>query len=722
MFTRLAHAVTHYPRWVFGFSLVLLAAAFAANALITPNLSTEFELGDSAESQVVADRMRNEFGMAEDAIIMIFSGPESMSDPQTLKAVDASVAGLASNPNITTVITPGNSGSPALIATDGNSVMVLAQVRSDADITPSDLEEIDATVSAAAASNGLNVAFGGRHFIENDINHRSEASLLKAEMVSFPIALVVLMLVFGSLVAAGMPLVVGTASIIGAMAVIVAWSTQGYQSIFAMNMVTMLGLGLGIDYSLFLVKRYRDELKQRPQPEALEVTILTVGKAVFFSGVTVMLGLGATQFFDMPPLKSLGQAGMIVTASSMVFGLVLLPSTLQLLGTRINKGRIGRSRPVDDSGESAFWAKVAHAVMARPVLILVATMALLAVLAWPFSGINLVQGGPDILPTDSEPRQVSEQALASFPRAAAEPIYVIVDSTDTAAVSRLNDTISAMENVTAVIEVPQEKATLLEVSTSLTSNDAIPLVDEIRNLSSPQAPVSVGGIAAFNADSAEIVSDNLLPAVLFVITTSYIVLLLTFGSVLLPLKAMFMSGLSISASLGVVVWIFQSGHLEGLLDFQATGAIVHMVPILIACVLFGLSMDYEVLLLSRIQEEYEATSNNRRAIATGLAHTGQVVSGAATIMVAVFGGFVLADVVLLKSLGFGLAFAVLLDATVVRGVLVPTTMRLMGRWNWWAPAWVTALVGRVGMAHREPPKAEEPVVPLVQPAPEMGSQ
>jgi RND superfamily putative drug exporter len=512
------------------------------------------------------------------------------------------------------------------------------------------------------------------------------------------------------------------------MAMIVIWASQGYQSVFAMNMVTMLGLGLGIDYSLFLVKRYRDELKHRSQPEALEITILTVGKAVFFSGVTVMLGLGATQFFDMPPLKSLGQAGMIVTASSMFFGLTLLPATLQLLGSRINKGHIGRSRPIDDSGESEFWARVAHGAMARPVIILVATIGLLAVLAWPLGGINLVQGGPDILPASSEPRQVSEQALTNFPRAAAEPIYVIVDSTDDTVVSGLNNIISTMDHVTAVIVVPQENATLLEVSTSLDSNAAISIVGEIRELSTTDAPVSVGGIAAFNADSKEIVSDNLVPAALFVVVTSYLVLLLTFGSVLLPLKAMFMSGLSISASLGVVVWIFQSGHLEGVLDFQATGAIVHMVPILIACVLFGLSMDYEVLLLSRIQEEYEANGDNRRAIATGLAHTGQVVSGAATIMVAVFGGFVLADVVLIKSLGFGLAFAVLLDATIVRGILVPTTMRLMGRWNWWAPAWVTGMVGRVGMAHREPSTVEgpmEPVLPLVepvQPAPEMSSQ
>ena len=718
MFTRLAFAIVHHPKRVFAASLVVLVLAVVTMAVITPNPSTEFELGASAESRIVSDRMRKEFGLSEDAIVMIFSGSEAMAEPDTLQAVDSSLAGLVDDPRISALITPAGTGSPALIANDGESVLAIAHVSADADIDSSDLDEISETVTTAADANNLDVAFGGRYFIEADINHRTEESLIRAEMVSIPIAIVVLLLVFGSLVAAGMPMVVGAASIILATAVVMYWSTRGYQSIFGLNMITMLGLGLGIDYSLFFVKRYRDELKQRPQDEALALTIQTVGKAIFFSGVTVLLGLGATQFFDMPPLKSLGQAGMIVTASSMFFGLTLLPSTLQLLGSRINRGKIGRGRTVDETGESAFWARVAHSVMARPVVVLVATMALLAVLASPLADINLVQGGPDILPASSEPRQVSEQALAQFPRAAADPIYVLVDSTDAATISALTETISGFEDITAVTIASQNEATLLEVNTSRDSHDAMPIVGDIRDLSTLDAPVLVGGIAAFNADSEEIVMDNLLPAALFVLTTSYVVLLLTFGSVLLPIKAMFMSALSISASLGVVVWIFQQGHFENLLGFGATGAIVHMVPILIACVLFGLSMDYEVLLLSRIQEEYLATGDNRGAIATGLAHTGQVVSGAATIMVAVFGGFVLADVVLIKSLGFGLAFAVLLDATIVRGVLVPTTMRLMGRWNWWSPAWLTGIIQRTGVSHADPRPESLAPAGLNQVAPE----
>lgn len=500
------------------------------------------------------------------------------------------------------------------------------------------------------------------------------------------------------------------------MAGLMLWSTQGFQSVFGINVITMLGLGLGIDYSLFLVKRYREELGRRSRPEALTVTIETVGKAVFFAGVTVVLGLGGTQFFDMPQLRSLGQSGMLVTASAMFFGLTLLPATLMLLGNRINKGRVGR-RTVDESGESAFWAGVAHRVMRRPVITLITTIGVLGVMAFPLSDIRQDPGGVDMLPTSSEPRQVLEHIGENFPLASTDPIYVILDSIDGQAVSVTTTNLSAIDGVVAVNVTGQTNATLIEVISGFDAMDSAPIVESIRDLSTAELSLMVGGTAAINVDGNSIVADGLLPAILFIFASSYIVLLLTFGSVLLPLKAMFMSALSISASLGVVVWVFQWGNFEGLLNFQSNGGIISLVPILVASILFGLSMDYEVLLLSRIQEEYEATGDNRRSIATGLGHTGQVVSGAATIMVAVFGGFMLADITMLKSLGFGLAFAVLLDATVVRGILVPTTMSLMGKWNWWSPAWLARIVNLVGVSHSQPQLQAPPIVvaPSVSP-------
>lgn len=712
MFTRLAHLIVSYPKWVFGFSLGVLLLAATSMAFISATFSPDYALGDSVESSVVDQRLAEEFGIADSGVLIVFSGSENMTDPQTLQAVDEAVRILPDTSPIEGVMTPLNSGSPALLAEDGQSVLVIAQVPDGTTLSASELDHIKQSVGSSAEASGMNVAFSGDGFVDEDINHRIESSLIRAEVVSIPIAMVVLVLVFGTLVAAGMPLFVGASSIVLAMAGLMLWSTQGFQSVFGINVVTMLGLGLGIDYSLFLVKRYRDELRKRSQAEALTVSIETVGKAVFFAGLTVILGLGGTQFFDMPQLRSLGQAGMLVTASAMFFGLTLLPATLMLLGDRINKGRVGR-RTVDESGESAFWAGVAHRVMRRPVVTLIATIGLLGVMAFPLSDLRQDPGGVDMLPASSEPRQVLEHIGEKFPLASTDPIYVILESTDETAVSSTMENITELPGVAAVNVTGQSDATLIEVISAFDAMDSEPIVESIRDLFTADVSLMVGGTAAINVDSNAIVADGLLPAILFIFASSYIVLLLTFGSVLLPLKAMFMSALSISASLGVVVWVFQWGNFEGLLNFQSNGGIISMVPILVASILFGLSMDYEVLLLSRIQEEYEATGDNKRSIATGLAHTGQVVTGAAIIMVAVFGGFVLADITMLKSLGFGLAIAVLLDATIVRGVLVPTTMSLMGRWNWWAPAWLTRIVNRVGVSHNRPQVEASPgVVPV----------
>lgn len=708
MFTRLAHIIITYPRQVFGFSIALLFLAAVSMAFVTADFSPDYALGDSAESSIVDERLADEFGKRDPAVFMVFTSDESITDPTSLQLVDEAVANLPANTPIEVLITPLNSGSPALLGDDGKSVLVIGQVADDVMLAPADLEHITEIVESVAHANGMEVSFSGPGFIDEEINTRIESSLIRAEIVSIPIALVVLLLVFGTLVAAGMPILAGAASIVLAMAVFTIWSSLGFQSVFGINVITMLGLGLGIDYSLFLVKRYRDELHKRSQSEALTITIQTVGKAVFFSGLTVILGLGGTQFFDMPQLRSLGQAGMIVTASTMLFGLTLLPATLMLLGDRINKGRIGR-KPVDESGESAFWYGVAHRVMRRPVITLVATMGLLALFAFPLTDIRQDPGGVDMLPESAESRQVFEHIDQNFPLASTEPVYVILESTDPVAIDSIITEINAIDDVVAVSVTGQTEATLLEVLSAGDTLASEPVVKSIRSLSTSQLPLSVGGMAAISVDSSQIVTDGLPIAIAFIFVSAYIVLVFTFGSVLLPIKAMFMSALSISASLGIVVWVFQWGNLEGLFNFTANGAIISMVPILIACILFGLSMDYEVLLLSRIQEEYEATGGNKKSIATGLAHTGQVVSGAATIMVAVFGGFILADITLLKSLGFGLAIAVLLDATIVRGVLVPTTMSLMGRWNWWAPDWLTRIVNRVGVSHTLPQLSDLPV-------------
>jgi RND superfamily putative drug exporter len=552
-----------------------------------------------------------------------------------------------------------------------------------------------------------------------------------------PLTILIQVVVFGSLVAAGVPLLIGAVTIVASIGLMFLLSTATFQSIFAVNIITMLGLGLGVDYSLFMVTRFREEIAHRPVAEALAVTMATVGKAILFSGITVIFGLAATMFFPLPALQSMGQAGMLVTALALVYGLTLLPALLAILGTRVNAISIGRRRAMAGSG-NGFWHRMAETVMRYPVRFMVAILAVLLIAGVPLLRLDLTPGGPDVLPEAQAARVVSERLHAEFPTGDAEPIPVLVtvDSGDPVtadAVARLDGLVQELAGIDGVTNVasfvsPVEGFTwadwngdpatlpkpmqagidatvrgdqvLMAVSSGTSGAAQEDLVRDIRDLDAEGLDVEVGGIPASRVDTIDGIMDGIVPAAIFVAVGSYLILLLTFGSVFLPLKAIFMTLLSIVASLGAVVWVFQDGNLEGLFRFEATGEIISTTPILMFCILFGLSMDYEVLMLSRIQEAYQRTGNNRESVAAGLEQTGRVITGAALIMVVVFGGFMLADIVIIKSMGFGLALAVAIDATIVRGMLVPATMRLMGRWNWWAPTPVRRFVDRLGISHQ----------------------
>ncbi len=549
-----------------------------------------------------------------------------------------------------------------------------------------------------------------------------------------------------------MPLLVGALAIVGTLAVVFALSQIGLQSVFATNVVIMLGLGLGIDYSLFMIARFREEIRSRPVDEAVAVAMATVGKAILFSGVTVIFALAASQFFPLPALRSMGQSGMIVVALALVYGLTFLPALLATLGPRINAipigvparlRRSGDRRTVDvDGEEGGFWHAVAQAVMRRPLAVLMPVLVALLVAGIPFLRLDLTPGGPEVLPPDSAPRLTNERLDREFAAGESDPIPVILTAADGNALSAAS--IAALqtwvEEVVAVPEVDRvdtfvsgsgeagravdwsaytgDPATLppavqqvvgervrgatvfAEVVTPQSGEAIEAVVRDLRAVDPAGFEVAVGGFAASSVDTIDGIRAGVAPAVIFVIVGSYLILLVTFGSVFLPLKAIFMTLLSISASLGAVVLVFQDGYLSGLLGFEA-GDIISTTPILMFCILFGLSMDYEVLMLARIQEEYQRTGDNTASVAYGLERTAKTITGAAAIMIVVFGGFMLADIVIIKSMGFGLALAVLIDVTIVRGLLVPATMRLMGRWNWWAPTAIRRLVDRLGLTHGE---------------------
>jgi RND superfamily putative drug exporter len=573
----------------------------------------------------------------------------------------------------------------------------------------------------------------------SDIQSVTERDLRRAELISFPFAGLALVLVFGSLVAALVPAVIGGTAVLATLGCIVLVTRFSDVSIFAISLVSMLGLGLGIDYSLFVVSRFRDELAERDVPDALGVAMATAGKAVMFSGLTVFIGLLGLTSFSFNTLRSLGIAGSIVVALSMLASLTLLPAILAALGPRIDA--LAVIRP--GRGRSGLWHAIADRVMRQAGLVFVSVMILLILLGAPFAHIKF--GAPDasILPTDVQSRQGFDQLRAAYGEGEISPILIAVSAPDSIyAPERLavlnqfvariiND--SRVERVDSIVsldprltfeqhelifadpnriadpyaralaaDTTRERFTLIRVVSkgSQTSDLSKSLVKAIRNTPiGGDLSFKVGGGTAGVIDYSEGLYSEFPRALAFIVVATYLVLLVLFRSVILPLKALVMNTLSILASYGALVVVFQDGRLSGLLQFAPLGFIEASLPIVLFCVLFGLSMDYEVFLLSRVKEAYDGGLDNAHSVAVGLEQSGRLITSAAAIIVLVSSSFIAADIILIKALGLGTAVAVLLDATVVRALLVPATMQLLGDWNWWAPRAVRRLLpARIGGA------------------------
>ena len=590
-----------------------------------------------------------------------------------------------------------------------------------------------------------------------DSAEQSEQDLVRAETVSLPIVAIVLVLVFASVVAAGMPLLVAGLAIPSSLALIYLVAQQVEMSIFVLNIATMLGLALAIDYSLFIVSRFREELRAgREVGDAVERTVATSGKAVAFSGIAVAIGLSGLLLFEAPAIRSIGLSGSLVVLCSVVYALTFLPAVLGMLGPRVNalslRGLLGRFRPVSDAGpeRGSAWERVAHAVMRRPFAVLVPTLAVLLVAGAPF--LRLEQGvpGAEIYPAGVESRDAYVALQTEFAAGETTPIVILADvegePTSAANIEALASYAQALDSLDGIdrVESPftiRDPATgnplpadqlaalyalpdgqrppaidaVLEryVRGSTVRLDAISpispsqpaatdMIPTIRALDpGPGITTEVGGSAAVGHDFLASQSERAPLAVGLTLIASAVILFLLFGSLIIPIKAVIMTLLSISASFGALVWIFQEGNLSGLLAFDPLGYTIAGNPIIMFSVIFGLSMDYEVLLLSRIQEAYRRTGDNAASVAEGLARTAGVITGAALIMVSVFAAFALAEVITIKSIGVGMAIAVFVDATIIRVLLVPATMRLMGAWNWWAPGPLGRLADRLGFSHVE---------------------
>ena len=574
---------------------------------------------------------------------------------------------------------------------------------------------------------------------------RIQDDLITAELVSGPLSLIILLIVFGTIIAALLPIGIAFLTVLSAMGITIWLSNVTDVTQYAVNIISLIGIGVSIDYSLFMVNRFREEMNRGHDIRtSTAMTVATAGKAVFFSGVTVGIGLMGMLFFENTGIPSLGIGGTLAVSVAMIYSLVVLPSILAMLGSRVSDGwKLPFSFKTENDAEEGIWSRIAKTVMERPWTVLIPTLVILLGAGLPFFQAEFSMASRDALPPDDETRVGFEHLDDKWPESAANSALIVLDfdgedpleennirmmyrwASDQVNDSRVIDgfgyALGPMPGMSEdeVVEFwqsdelsPQMNATreysrqlFLANSTTffvfsldgpITGADSREFVSDIRNdrgsliddlVIGDDGALLVAGFAAYSLDTLDAIADNLPIALAFIFISTIILIYIQVRSIIIPIKAIVMNILSISASFGMLVFVFQWGYGADLLNFtpqpiEATN------PVIMFCIVFGLSMDYEVLMLSRIHEEWERTGDNTLAVANGLQRTGRLITGAAAIMVVVFSAFGLSSVVILKQIGLGLALAILIDATIVRALVVPATMRLMGKWNWWSPAWL----------------------------------
>ncbi|MEE6261001.1 MMPL family transporter [Plantactinospora sonchi] len=740
MFTWWGRAVVRLRWRVLGAALLLVAVGATWGVGVFGTLTGGGFDDPASESSRAAARIDAELGNQSADLILLYSSPTSTVDqPAFRDPVTATLDRLRQRPEIVKVTSWYDTQAPNLVAHDRHATYALVQLRGSG---PDERSEAYDTVRPALDAPGVTTQAGGNVAFLAEANEQTAEDLTRAELLSLPILLVLLILIFRGLVAAATPLLVGGLAILGAFVLVRLLGTVTDISVFSINIITLIGLGMAVDYALFIVSRFREELAAgHPVPAAIAHTMGTAGRTVLVSGLTITTALASLLIFPQSFLRSMGLGGMAAVLVAMLASLTVLPALLAVLGTRINAlavrlpGRrradrarpdgTDRARPATDRpgvppatvGNSGGWARLARSVMRRPVLYLVGVVAVLAVLATPF--FRMEAGGFDerVLPGDAPPRVVAERIQAEFPNGNVAPIAVLVSGADAGPTRGFADQLTRLPGVTGVeVTANQGRSTLLAVTypgepTGPVAEDVVRLV---RDLPAPAgAEVLVGGRPAADLDMLDSLTSRL-PLMAGIMAAATLVLLfLAFGSVLLPIKAVLMNLISIGASFGVVVWIFQDGHLADWLNFTPTGFIEPSNPILMLAVLFGLATDYEVFLLSRVREEWDRTGDNTHSVAAGLQYTGRIITAAALLLAVVVAGFATGGVVFIKLIGIGMIVAIAVDATLVRALLVPATMRLLGRWNWWAPGPLARIHRRYGIRESDggpPAETQQPVL------------
>jgi len=667
----------------------------------------------TSESQQESNIASHAFGRESADVVVLYTGEGHLTVRSAAyrSAVTDSLARLPAS-RVAAVQTYWSTGNPRFVSADGRVTYAAIELAGSSDSART--TNYDAIKNDFSAP-GLTVGVGGQIPTEAAINKEVNSDIGRAEGISLPVLLILLAVIFGSLVAASLPVAIGGIGIIGSFAVLRLLTLATPVSIYSINITTILGLGLAIDYGLFMVGRFREELRRQPSVEdAVARTVATAGRTVAVSGITVAAALASLLLFQETFLRSMGYGGVATVLVDMVAALTVMPALLALLGRRVNALRVRRAVVAPRTAAAAGgWYRLAGAVMRRPVAFAAVIVVVLLALASPFLRISWGSVDARDLPAAAQPRVVSEQLAHAFPGNVTAPIEAVVSFPAPVAASPAEHQelaayagrLGQVPGVTGA-QVTGVRGDIgridLRYGPDTQSAQARQIVQHVRDVAPPAgARAYIGGQTAGTVDELASLSATVPWMALVMAAATFVLLFLAFGSVVLPLKAIVMNLLSLSATFGVVVWIFQQGHLSGLLQFTPTGTIDPTMPILMLAIIFGLSTDYEVFLLSRVRERYDQTGDNADAVATGLQRTGGIITSAALLLVIVIGAFSASGITFIKLLGVGMIVALVIDASIVRVLLVPATMRLLGRANWWAPGPLRRLYARYGIREQE---------------------
>jgi RND superfamily putative drug exporter len=710
------HKWTVLAAWL----VVLVISAVAASG-VGSVLTTEQKDLSGSDSAVALDLQQERFGERPAHETLVVRSETATADAPAFQALVRDLgARIAATEGVAQVATYLDTGDPSMVSADRHAVLTSIEMAGDQEQAEKHIEGVIDAVNATRAD-GYTIHMAGDATSAHEFSTIAEEDLANGERIGLPVALLVIFLAFGTLVAAFMPLLLGVAAIIPAVGSVLLVGQAFELSFFVTNVITMIGLAVGIDYSLFIIGRYREELaKGHDRATALAIAADSSGRAVFFSGITVLLALAGMLLVRSNIFISIGIGAMVVVVWAIIASLTLLPALLGILGHRINWIRV----PL--LGKAAFgrrfWRSVTHAVQKRPAIFAAGAAALLVAAALPLTTINLGDPGTETLPKETGTYQTFKALERDFSTGQLAPLQIVVDGDINS--PKVQAAIAGLENAVAqrtdmqwlgVTTAPDGKTALIEVTPAVigTEPEALAIVNTLRDELIPQAfrgsdaAVYVGGNTAIYLDVKAEMDGKVIAVFGFVLTLSFILLLLVFRSIAIPAKAILMNLLSVGAAYGIVVLVFQHGVGAEFFGFTESPRIAFWLPLFLFSILFGLSMDYHVFLLSRVKEEFDRSGDNTRAVNVGVTSTAGMITSAAIIMVAVFGGFAQGRFADMQQMGFGLAVAVFLDATIIRSILVPASMQLLGKYNWWMPSWLGWLprLNVEGGHHPEPAPA-----------------